>query len=715
MNGDAGEFLAAGTSAAKVLETLDGNGIRFALVSAEGTVLWASDGLVRSRGDSLIGSPCHPGLLRRSTDCAVCRREEVLTTGKPHRCWIPSRRAGRFDPRQMLVQMRTADGNLLEALIEAGPAERLFQDQIFRERVLSEGLKHVRAGVLLLDPAMRVVSSNPAANRLLRASADELRGQDFVGLLPAGTFADEGGHLASQLVDRGGLECSEVVVGAGSEQQIFHVSLAAVSAQDGSLAAGVAILRDLTPERLVGEALSRKVGELSLLREIGHVLARTVRLDQVLRVILAAVVHPFGLGFDRAALFLCEEREELLRGRLARCRPTSENLPHRGDIGQELEALAFGPVQEEDRQIEALVKSFRIGLDQTGEPLIAALAGRSPLLFAAREHPGTTPTLTALFGDGPAFLAPLATQGKKLGVLVGVSASGQNPLDGDRLTLAGMIADTAAGAIERARLHDELAERLADLRDANARQRYLQGQLLRAEQMSAIGELAAEIVHQIRNPLAVVGGFARRLERGLEDEDPRRADAAILIEEADRMEKILERIRQDVRLARLPAKDSVPPGELVEAALARYRAVAREQGCRLDATVESELPLIRGSRDIMLEVLDNLVRNAFDAVAELEEPGTVTVSARRLREAVHLLVEDNGPGLSPVELSKIFEPFYTTKLRGTGLGLPLSKRLIAQCGGSLTVDSRPGEGARFRIVMPVVGEPPGAARDEAKD
>ncbi len=128
MNGDAGEFLAAGTSAAKVLETLDGNGIRFALVSAEGTVLWASDGLVRSRGDSLIGSPCHPGLLRRSTDCAVCRREEVLTTGKPHRCWIPSRRAGRFDPRQMLVQMRTADGNLLEALIEAGPAERLFQD-----------------------------------------------------------------------------------------------------------------------------------------------------------------------------------------------------------------------------------------------------------------------------------------------------------------------------------------------------------------------------------------------------------------------------------------------------------------------------------------------------------------------------------------------------------------------------------------------------------
>jgi signal transduction histidine kinase len=66
---------------------------------------------------------------------------------------------------------------------------------------------------------------------------------------------------------------------------------------------------------------------------------------------------------------------------------------------------------------------------------------------------------------------------------------------------------------------------------------------------------------------------------------------------------------------------------------------------------------------------------------------------------VHLVVEDDGPGIPGESIDRVFEPFYTTKVGGTGLGLPLSKRLVAQCGGSLTADSRPGEGARFRIVL----------------
>jgi signal transduction histidine kinase len=163
------------------------------------------------------------------------------------------------------------------------------------------------------------------------------------------------------------------------------------------------------------------------------------------------------------------------------------------------------------------------------------------------------------------------------------------------------------------------------------------------------------------------------------------------------MESILERIRQDVRLARSPSMHSVDPRELLDAAVERYRNAAREQRIRLEMTSEPGLPPIRGSRDILLEALDNLIRNAFDAVPA---GGSVVVSAKRLKEAIHLVVEDDGPGLTEEQISKIFEPFYTTKVRGTGLGLPLSQRLIRQCGGSLVADSRPGEGARFRIVMP---------------
>ena len=164
------------------------------------------------------------------------------------------------------------------------------------------------------------------------------------------------------------------------------------------------------------------------------------------------------------------------------------------------------------------------------------------------------------------------------------------------------------------------------------------------------------------------------------------------------MEMILERIRQEVRVARSPAEEAVDVESLVTGAVARYRELAADQGIELTAEVEDGLPAVRGGREILMEVLDNLLRNAFDAVGE---GGRVTVEARRFRDAVHIVVEDNGPGLSPEDVEKVFEPFYTTKAGGTGLGLPLARRLVAQCGGSLTAGGRPGEGSRFRVVLPL--------------
>ncbi len=689
----------APSSASAVLDTLDLSGVHLALVSPEGLVVWASPSLVASRGSRMIGGPCHPQIFRRESDCVPCQREQVLATGEPFRCWIPERRPGRFGPRQMLVQMRTPEGNLLEAIIEAGPADRLFYDQIFRERVLSEGLRHVPAGVLLLDAAMRVVSANPAAARLLDRPDELLRGTPVSELLPPGSLPACGEDLAALLTEQAGFERGEVLLVRGDQRFIVHLSLAAVTGPDESLAAAVAILTDLTSERLVGQALARKLGEMTLLHEIADVLSWVVRLDQVLRVLLSAVIHPEGLGLTHAALFLFEESEGVVRGRLARRRETGEFTPGTDGLAAELERMARAESERWQRGSSGKLHQFSVPLSQDSHVLIRAMKASAPLLVdLGSEEDRAEPRLASMLGQARAFLAPLVSQGRRLGVLVGVRHEGDPLLDQDRLTLAGMLASRAAGAITRARLHDELAERLADLRDAHARQRYLQGQLLRAEKMSALGELAAEIVHQIRNPLAIVGGFARRLERDFPGDDPRLGDLSILIEEADRMETILERIGQDVRLARSPTREVVSAADIVGAALARYRAIAQEKGILLETMVDEGIPEMRCSREILLEVLDNLVRNAFDAV---EDKGRVTVRARRLKDAVHLVVEDDGPGLEEEQLEKVFEPFYTTKARGTGLGLSLSRRLMVQSGASLSVDSRPGEGARFRIVIPV--------------
>lgn len=681
------------------------------MVSAEGLIRVVSPGLRRTRGEDLVGKPCHPALFRRDSDCIDCQREKVLATGQSHHCWIPERRPGRFGHRQLLVQMRMESGDLLEVIVDAGPAEGLFPEQIFRERVLAEGLRHVPAGVFLLDSGMRIVNANPAAARLTGAGLEELRGRELNELLPPETLPARGAQLAELLASKAAIEIDEIKLDTAVGQRIVRASLAAVHSAGGGLSAAVGIVTDVTRERRVGLALQRKLGELSILREIDHVLARTVRLDQVLKVILAAVVHPKGLALSRGVLFLCEAEGSLIRGRLARSAPTSRRGVAGTGLGLALESWALDPPGEEDQQLEAEVQHFALPLGEGADNVLAeALEGGHSLVVRCDGSSDSRGRLCLLLESDHILLAPLVTPGRRLGVLAAALGPGSPSLDEDFMNLSAMIAGTAAGAIERARLHDELSQRLTDLHQAHARLRHLQGELLRAEHLSALGELSAEIVHQIRNPLAVVGGFARRLANATPEEDPRWEDVRIVAEEAERMEAILERIRQDVRLARSMPKESVPPAELLDAAMARYRELARAQRISLEVDLEQDLPPVRGSRDVLLEVLDNLLRNAFDAV---QRDGRVRVSARRLKDAVHLLVEDDGPGLTAEQMEKIFEPFYTTKVRGTGLGLPLARRLVTQCGGSLSVDTGPGKGAAFRIVLPTVefGPEPGRKGD----
>lgn len=686
--------------AEEIVRVLDANGIQMAVVGLDGNVRWASPSLIRSRGRELIGGDCKQVLLRREKDTLACRREEVVETGRPNRRWIPETRPGSLGPRQLLLQVRLPEGNVLDTIIDAGPADRGFPDQVFRERVLSEGLRHVPAGVLLLDAAMRIVNANPAASAMLGFKEAELKGRCLDEVIPAEIFPAPVSRLGEVLAESSALERKEVVLTRGRAVRVVQFYLAAVIGPDQELAAAVAILSDITKERSLNEALTRKVGELTLLREIGLALGRTARLDQVLRIILAAVVHPGGLGLGAAGLFLVDETKAVVRGRLARQRPAALGHFTAEDLGHELETLATGPSRPEDRELEAAVKRFLVPLSRFEHPLVASLGRTSPVLLDAGGFQDRhDPRLSPMTGKTQVILAPLHNQGKPLGILLGACRLEDPPLDEDRLALAGMVAGEAAGAIARARLHDELASRLEDLREANSRLRNLQGQLLKAEQLSGLGELAAEIVHQIRNPLSVVGGFSRRLAKTIPESDPRRNDVRILMEETSRMEGILARIRQDVRLARRPTQEAVNPGELVRDAVARYNDLAKDQQVVLFASCDPDLPPVRGSREILLEVLDNLLRNAFDAIPE---GGRVMVKAQMLKEAIHLVVEDDGPGIHGEHLERIFEPFYTTKVGGTGLGLPLSRRLVAQCGGSLTADSRPGEGCRFRIVLPIV-------------
>ena len=227
----------------------------------------------------------------------------------------------------------------------------------------------------------------------------------------------------------------------------------------------------------------------------------------------------------------------------------------------------------------------------------------------------------------------------------------------------------------------------------------MERELSQTRTLAALGEMAATVAHEIRNPLGGIGGFARLLERDIDKDDPRRALVGRVIEGVGSLNRIVSNLLVYTR-----------PMET------RYRIVpVREwlhemaDWCQLEApsldveTLEIEIEVDQAAEsgrfdpERLQQVMLNLLRNALQA---MEGSGRLRLSARRATGLLILGVEDNGMGIPPEVLSDVFNPFFTTKENGTGLGLAIVRKIVELHGGNLFVTSEPGRGTRFDIHLP---------------
>jgi len=241
-----------------------------------------------------------------------------------------------------------------------------------------------------------------------------------------------------------------------------------------------------------------------------------------------------------------------------------------------------------------------------------------------------------------------------------------------------------------------------------------QRELRRAERLAAVGRISAQITHEVRNPLNAIGLNAELLAEELEarpDLSPEaRALCAAISREVDRLNAVTE---EYLRFARPPRQVSGRV-ELVEVVGALLDFLAPElSAARVEVVRElpAGLPPVRGEEGQLRAVVLNLVRNSREAMVG---GGTLTLSARRADGAVELQVSDSGGGIPPEALPRIFDPFYSTKERGTGLGLAFVQQVVQELGGTVRCDSQPGRGTTFALRFPAVpedrtGEPAPAA------
>ncbi|HZN50379.1 MAG TPA: ATP-binding protein [Methylomirabilota bacterium] len=250
--------------------------------------------------------------------------------------------------------------------------------------------------------------------------------------------------------------------------------------------------------------------------------------------------------------------------------------------------------------------------------------------------------------------------------------------------------------------------------------RQLESDLQRSDRLAALGTLAAGLAHEIKNPLTSLLTFSRHLERKFDDRNFRERFGSVVPRELERINGIVERLLELARPARLSfALVRLP--ELLERAVELYADQLADRHIEIVREYARDVPPVQADKEALYRVFVNLVANALDAMPRggrlIARAGWVSggdplpPARRRAANRVKVEIEDTGTGIEPSETDRIFNPFYTTRSGGTGLGLALAHKIVQDHGGRISFTSAPGRGTTFTIVLPLVAEPPVADED----
>ncbi|TGU74604.1 GAF domain-containing protein [Geomonas terrae] len=439
----------------------------------------------------------------------------------------------------------------------------------------------------------------------------------------------------------------------------------------------------------------KKLKELSLLYRLSNTMLSTIKLNKLIHLTLTALTSGPTPFFDRAMLFLTNERSGSLVGMLGVTSETSPplSIPQGGseDILSSRWDITEGEmVAQRDSDFCRKVQGKRLQLDGTLNIASQAVLEKR-LIYIPDEavigaDPATAPR-TALAAS------PLIAHGQTVGVVLVDNALTQSPIAQEHLRFLQLFTNQAGMAIENSMLYNKIE-------DANRQLSEAQESLLQKERLAAIGEMAAGIAHELKGPLVSIGGFAGRLARKLPKESTEWAHADLIVREVVRLEGILSEIllfskKTTICYTRCNMVD------VVKETLAVVTPPLEEKQIRISTKFPRQKQVLLGDSQQLKQVFINIILNSLDAMGTGGEL-MIQVLPCDLdgKDAVTVKIADTGGGIPLEQLNSIFTPFFTTKGSGTGLGLPIANRIITNHGGKIQITNQPGQGVEFRIILP---------------
>lgn len=458
----------------------------------------------------------------------------------------------------------------------------------------------------------------------------------------------------------------------------------------------------------------RMFRQLKLMNEIGRLFQSSLEINEVLHTVLTCVTAGAGLGFNRAFLLLRQDEASgetsstvnanLLHGAMA-LGPSSADEASRvwRELGSQnlsleemlersdqLDVQNLTPLQEHTLQLEIDLKNPCFPAIERAMRERRALCVDSSELAeldpdASGEHRAQYEVATQLFTASQVAVAPLLAKDRVVGIVIADNLYSGALIEPDDVQMLDVLAQQAGLTVANALAYQALQ---------NA-----QKELVSAERLAAVGEMAARVSHEIRNPLATVGGFARSILKSPQDADGVARKTQIIVDEVGRLEELLTDL---LDMARPRGLDFQPHSlnAIVDHAILLADADIQAMKVRVEKNYDEEMPPLLLDRARALQAILNIVRNGAQAMSA---GGALQIATRRTRDGkwVQIEIRDSGVGMSSNALKHVFDPFFSTKLKGSGLGLAITRRIVQDHGGDIDVYSEAGQGTTFILSFPI--------------
>ena len=451
--------------------------------------------------------------------------------------------------------------------------------------------------------------------------------------------------------------------------------------------------------------LDNKTLEIRFLHELGSVLQSSVDLDEVLSVALTAITAGKGFGMNRAFLLLCDREAGVLKGYLAlgprdleeASRVWNEVVQSDMDLQTLAQNFRLNKLSSERAKFNDVLELLTVPLSNKDHILIKALDGKRPIMVeGVFQHPDVPPELARLLGVDTFLLMPLISRNRRIGMIIADNFITRRAITEEDMLSLETFGFPVAFAIERASLYDKLQVELNRVTEAGKKLKEQQELIVRMENMALVGRITSSIAHSVRNPLMVIGGFARSMLKNSPESDPKRTFLESIVAETLQLEGVLDEIL-NYSDSLYPTRDFWDVSQLVEAALRDTADILMSLGYATSYSAAYGLPPVYIDFKQLSYCLRTVLQYDINGIGT---DRSIAISSRSGENCVILRIEDRSRHITQPELDHLLVPFSETHDLGAGLALALCKTMLDKQGIPFVAQADEHEGIRYTITLP---------------